>query len=94
MAKPKTTFMIGPATATRILDQGEAGGIFSAAALAPSSASEVIICGSFTKPPAGTQRQEYSMPSRVQLRIFGPNPMENPSTFKPRRRATQKCPNS
>ena len=56
--------------------------------------SAVIICGSFTKPPAGIERIEYSIPSRVQLRIFGPNPTANSSTFIPSFRATQKWPNS
>src|SRR6266516_2482137 len=90
MAKPKRTFISGPATATRIFERGGAGGTFSPAELlSPSNASEVIICGNFTKPPAGIQRQEYSMPSRVQLKILGPKPMANASTFKPDRRAKQ-----
>ena len=87
---PKTTFMNGPAKATRIFDQGEAGGSCSGRfAALPSSASEVTICGSFTKPPAGIQRHDHSTPSRIQLTIFGPNPMEKPSIFRPRRSAIQ-----
>ena len=56
--------------------------------------SAVIICGNFTKPPAGIQRSEYSMPSRFQLNIFGPKPMANSSTFMPSWRAVQKWPSS
>src|ERR1035441_6259542 len=83
MATPKNTFIIGPEKATRILDQGEATGSGSALSAAlPSRASDVIIWGSFTKPPAGIQRQDHSTPSRIQLMIFGPNPMEKPSTLK------------
>src|ERR1035438_8185667 len=67
-------FMNGPATATSILERGGAGGISSWLA-SPSMAVEVTIWGSLTKPPAGIQRTEYSMPSRTQPKIFGPNPM-------------------
>lgn len=88
MAKAKATFINGPAAATRIFDQGGAGGICSWLA-SPSMAAAVIIWGSLTKPPAGIQRTEYSMPSRTQPKIFGPNPMAKASTFMPRRRATQ-----
>ena len=90
MTMPKTTFIIGPAKATRIFDQGEAGGSCSTGSSAlPSSASDVTICGSLTKPPAGIQRQDHSTPSRIQLTILGPNPIEKPSIFRPRRSAIQ-----
>ena len=46
-------------------------------------AEEVTIWGSLTKPPAGIQRTEYSMPSRTQAKIFGPKPMAKASTFRP-----------
>src|SRR5688572_24286672 len=93
MANANTTFIAGPATATKMRAHGGAGGNCSSL-FPPSIASDVIICGSFTKPPAGIHRQEYSMPSRVQLIIFGPNPIANASTFMPHLRATQKWPNS
>ena len=80
-------FIAGPATATRIRDDGGAWGISGAAF--PSMASEVIICGSFTKPPAGIHRTDHSTPSRIQEKIFGPNPIANPSTFMPRLSAIQ-----
>ena len=90
MTMPKMTFIIGPAKATRIFDQGDTGGSFSTGSVAlPSIASEVTICGSFTKPPAGIQRQDHSTPSRIQLTILGPKPMEKPSIFRPRRSAIQ-----
>ena len=69
---------------------GETGGSCEAPSAAlPSRASDVAIWGSLTKPPAGIQRQDHSTPSRIQLMIFGPNPMEKPSTLKPRRSAIQ-----
>ena len=50
--------MIGPATATAILAQGEMSGSGSVSSdpFPPSIASLVSICGSFTKPPAGIMR--------------------------------------
>src|ERR1035438_4999586 len=90
MATPKKMFILGPERATRIFDQGETGGNCEAPSAAfPSRASDVAIWGSLTKPPAGIQRQDHSTPSRIQLMIFGPNPMEKPSTLKPRRSAIQ-----
>src|SRR5208283_3397025 len=87
---PKTTFIIGPEKATRILDQGDTAGSCSTGSSAlPSRASDVTICGSLTKPPAGIHRHDHSTPSRIQLTILGPNPIEKPSILRPRRRAVQ-----
>ena len=102
----KTTFMNGPAKATRILESGETGGSGSSGSFSPppsslssssafpSIASLVSICGNFTKPPAGMARIEYRMPSFSLLQTTGPKPMANSSTFRPRLSATQKWPNS
>ena len=87
MASAKSTFIAGPAAATRMRETGDAGGI-SASAF-PSIASLVIICGNFTKPPAGIQRMLHSTPWNIHEKAFGPRPMEKPSTFIPRRRAIQ-----
>src|ERR1022692_1302238 len=90
MATPNNTFIIGPTRATRILDKGEATG--SDSADSPdlgSMMSDVTNWGSFTKPPAGIQRHDHSTPSRVQLTIFGPNPIQKASTFMLRRNAIQ-----
>ena len=81
------------ATATNILENGGAGGM-SSPFFSPSMAEEVTIWGNFTKPPAGIQRTEYSIPSRVHEKILGPKPMAKASTFSPHRRAIQKWPNS
>ena len=91
--RAKTRFMAGPARATAIFFAGDAAGRLGSHP--PSIASDVIICGSFTNPPKGSQRRAHSTPERsFHPKIFGPNPIENPSTLKPRRRATQKWPYS
>lgn len=91
--RAKTRFIAGPARATAIFWAGEAGGTLGSHP--PLIASEVIIWGSLTKPPNGSHRRAHSTPDlSFQPRIFGPNPIENPSTLSPRRRATQKCPYS
>jgi hypothetical protein len=93
IARAKSRFITGPASATQIRDQGEAGAIARSAV--PSMASEVSIWGSFTKPPAGIHRRAHSTPWRsLHPRIFGPKPMEKPSTTMRRRRAIQKWPYS
>ena len=75
MATPKNMFIIGPERATRIFDAGDTAGNGSTVSAAlPSMASDVIIWGSLTKPPAGIQRHDHSTPSRIQLTIFGPEP--------------------
>ena len=58
--KARTTFMNGPARATRILWIGRIGG--KPVPERPSIISEVTIWGSFTKPPAGIQRMAHSTP--------------------------------
>ena len=81
--------------ATMILSSAEIFGSFARPRSAlPSIMSIGASCGSFTKPPNGSEPNEYWTPLIVFFQIGFPNQTPKPSMNKPRQRAARKCPSS